>query len=137
MPQPVDRQPRDVAAVVQAGDHAARRPYGEWLRQQRIDLNDLHPEARPHGFNRQTLLERMQARRLPDDPFTRVEQDEVLLDLFPVLLRQDPAVALRLLAETVPENWCRPIALLSSRVTPACRRVMSGRVSRCQRAVFT
>ncbi|MCC6494088.1 MAG: glutamate synthase subunit alpha, partial [Pirellulales bacterium] len=42
-------------------DYAQRRPYGKWLREKRIDLNDLHPEERPHGFNRKTLLERMQA----------------------------------------------------------------------------
>ncbi|HMP06012.1 MAG TPA: glutamate synthase-related protein, partial [Lacipirellulaceae bacterium] len=42
-------------------DFAGRRPYGKWLAKQRIDLNDLHPEARPHGFKRNTLLERMQA----------------------------------------------------------------------------
>ncbi|MFE9750462.1 AAA family ATPase [Saccharothrix saharensis] len=59
-----------------------------------------------------------EARRLPDDPFTRVEQDEVLLNLFPVLLRQHPAVALRLLAETVPENWERAMALLEHAARP-------------------
>jgi glutamate synthase (NADPH/NADH) large chain len=42
-------------------DFAGRRPYAKWLKKQRIDLNDLHPEARPHGFKRNTLLERMQA----------------------------------------------------------------------------
>ncbi|MEM9353317.1 MAG: glutamate synthase-related protein [Planctomycetota bacterium] len=42
-------------------DFAARRPYGEWLKNQRIDLNDLHPEQEPHGFDGSTLLERMQA----------------------------------------------------------------------------
>nr|MBA3482083.1 glutamate synthase subunit alpha [Pirellulales bacterium] len=42
-------------------DYAQRRPYAKWLEKEQIDLNDLHPEARPHGFNRQTLLERMQA----------------------------------------------------------------------------
>src|SRR6185436_86295 len=42
-------------------DFARRRPYAKWLKKQRIDLNDLHPEARPHGFKRNTLLERMQA----------------------------------------------------------------------------
>jgi glutamate synthase (NADPH/NADH) large chain len=42
-------------------DFAGRRPYAKWLKKQRIDLNDLHPEARPHGFKRATLLERMQA----------------------------------------------------------------------------
>ena len=41
--------------------YASQRPYGEWLKKERIDLNDLHPEERPHGFNRKTLLERMQA----------------------------------------------------------------------------
>ncbi len=42
-------------------DFAKRRPYAKWLKKMRIDLNDLHPEARPHGFKRDTLLERMQA----------------------------------------------------------------------------
>ncbi|TQM78361.1 hypothetical protein FHX81_0627 [Saccharothrix saharensis] len=59
-----------------------------------------------------------EARRLPADPFSRVEQDEVLLNLFPVLLRQHPAVALRLLAETVPENWERAMALLEHAARP-------------------
>jgi len=40
---------------------ASRRPYGEWLRNQRIDLNDLNPNEEPHGFNPSTLLERLQA----------------------------------------------------------------------------
>ncbi|NIP85490.1 MAG: glutamate synthase subunit alpha [Planctomycetales bacterium] len=42
-------------------DFAARRPYGQWLRDQRIDLNDLHPDDEPHGYYPHTLLERMQA----------------------------------------------------------------------------
>ena len=42
-------------------DFAARRPYAKWLSKQRIDLNDLDLAARPHGFKRATLLERMQA----------------------------------------------------------------------------
>ena len=42
-------------------DFATRRPYGEWLRQQRIDLNDLQPNQEPHGFYPKTLLRRMQA----------------------------------------------------------------------------
>ncbi|TWT74426.1 Ferredoxin-dependent glutamate synthase 1 [Posidoniimonas polymericola] len=42
-------------------DLATRRPYGEWLRNQRIDLNDLHPENESHGFNVTTLLQRLQA----------------------------------------------------------------------------
>ena len=40
---------------------AKRMPYGDWLRQQRIRLADLHPEAEPHGFDSDTLLARMQA----------------------------------------------------------------------------
>ena len=42
-------------------EFAAGRPYGQWLKEQRIDLNDLHPEKEPHGFDRGTLLDRMQA----------------------------------------------------------------------------
>ncbi|NIN74859.1 MAG: glutamate synthase subunit alpha, partial [Xanthomonadales bacterium] len=42
-------------------DFAARRPYADWLRQQRIDLNDLHPDEEPHGYHPANLLERMQA----------------------------------------------------------------------------
>ena len=42
-------------------DFATRQPYGDWLSRQRIALNDLHPEAEAHGFNGDTLLERMQA----------------------------------------------------------------------------
>lgn len=42
-------------------DFAARRPYGEWLRNQRLDINDLDPNNEPHGFDSATLLERMQA----------------------------------------------------------------------------
>ncbi|MCO6042295.1 glutamate synthase-related protein [Aeoliella sp. ICT_H6.2] len=40
---------------------ASRRPYGEWLKRQRIDLNDLRPNEEPHGFSPNSLLERMQA----------------------------------------------------------------------------
>lgn len=40
---------------------ASRRPYGEWLKQQRIGLNDLNPQLEAHGFNSSTLMERMQA----------------------------------------------------------------------------
>ncbi len=40
---------------------AGRRPYADWLKIQRIDLNDLKPDEEPHGFNPNTLLERMQA----------------------------------------------------------------------------
>ena len=47
-------------------DFASRRPYAQWLREQRIELNELvrrqcqQPE-RAHGFDPDTLLERMQA----------------------------------------------------------------------------
>jgi len=38
-----------------------RRPYGDWLRNQRIQLSDLRPNKEPHGFDPDTLLPRMQA----------------------------------------------------------------------------
>ena len=40
---------------------AKAMPYGDWLKDQRIRLADLHPEEEPHGFDSETLLERMQA----------------------------------------------------------------------------
>ncbi|QDS96815.1 glutamate synthase-related protein [Adhaeretor mobilis] len=43
------------------GAIAEQRPYGKWLKDQRIDLNDLHPEEEPHGYDGDSLLERMQA----------------------------------------------------------------------------
>ncbi|MDE0419942.1 MAG: glutamate synthase large subunit [Gammaproteobacteria bacterium] len=39
---------------------ARRRPYGEWLARQRVELDDL-PAAAPAGFDKSTLLPRMQA----------------------------------------------------------------------------
>ncbi|MCC9603201.1 glutamate synthase large subunit [Stieleria sp. JC731] len=36
-------------------------PYGDWLRKERIRLADLHPEGEAHGFDSDTLLQRMQA----------------------------------------------------------------------------
>ena len=42
-------------------DFASRRPYGEWVGSQRIDLNDLQTDKEPHGFDPKTLIERMQA----------------------------------------------------------------------------
>jgi glutamate synthase (NADPH/NADH) large chain len=42
-------------------DIATRRPYAEWLQRQRIELKDLPINEQPHGFDPQTLLERMQA----------------------------------------------------------------------------
>ena len=38
-----------------------RRPYGQWLQNQRIELSDLHPNVEPHGFYPDTLLPRLQA----------------------------------------------------------------------------
>ncbi len=40
---------------------ASRRPYGEWLREQRIELADLRPRKEPHGFKPETLMSRMRA----------------------------------------------------------------------------
>lgn len=40
---------------------ANRNPYGEWLRENRIELADLHPGSESHGFDPDTLLARMQA----------------------------------------------------------------------------
>jgi hypothetical protein len=60
-----------------------------------------------------------EAQRLPDDPFTRVEQDETVTRLFPILLRlQPPTVALRLLHDSVLENWSRAMALLEHAAEP-------------------
>jgi len=42
-------------------DFARVKPYGTWLKQQRIRLADLHPEMEPHGFDSDSLLPRMQA----------------------------------------------------------------------------
>src|SRR5699024_9702162 len=41
--------------------YAAERPYGDWLAAQRIDLEELEPKRKPHGFHPDTLLERMRA----------------------------------------------------------------------------
>jgi glutamate synthase (NADPH/NADH) large chain len=40
---------------------ATRRPYAQWLREQRIELKDLPPAEDAHGFDPATLLPRMQA----------------------------------------------------------------------------
>jgi glutamate synthase (NADPH/NADH) large chain len=42
-------------------DFAGRRPYGDWLREQRISLDELHPHDEPHGFDPETLTARMRA----------------------------------------------------------------------------
>ncbi len=38
---------------------ASERPYGEWLDQERIELDELEPKREPHGFYPDSLLERM------------------------------------------------------------------------------
>ena len=40
---------------------SAKRPYAQWLREQRIELGELEPQNQPHGFYPDTLLSRMQA----------------------------------------------------------------------------
>jgi glutamate synthase (NADPH/NADH) large chain len=40
---------------------AGRRPYQQWLEEQRIDLEELSPNKEPHGFDPETLTPRMQA----------------------------------------------------------------------------
>ncbi len=40
---------------------AARRPYGEWLSRQRLDLAELPPAPNTSGFDKSTLMPRMQA----------------------------------------------------------------------------
>jgi glutamate synthase (NADPH/NADH) large chain len=42
-------------------EFAKKKPYGQWLKEQRIRLSDLHPESEPHGFDSESLLPRMQA----------------------------------------------------------------------------
>ena len=42
-------------------EFSKRKPYGQWLRNQRIHLDDLNPNSEPHGFDARTLLPRMQA----------------------------------------------------------------------------
>jgi len=42
-------------------EFSAKRPYAEWLKEQRIDFSDLHTEDEPHGFDPDTLVARMQA----------------------------------------------------------------------------
>ncbi len=42
-------------------EFASRRPYGQWLREQRIELSELDTTKEAHGFDPDTLLPRMQA----------------------------------------------------------------------------
>jgi hypothetical protein len=60
-----------------------------------------------------------EAQQLPDQPFTEVEKDETVTRLFPILLKlQPPTVTLRLLHESVLENWSRAMALLEHAAEP-------------------
>ncbi|HEY3699117.1 MAG TPA: glutamate synthase large subunit, partial [Spongiibacteraceae bacterium] len=38
---------------------AKARPYGDWIKQQKVEFSDLHTEQEPHGFEPSTLLKRM------------------------------------------------------------------------------
>lgn len=40
---------------------AKQRPYAKWLRENRVQLQDLRPGKERHGFDPETLLDRMQA----------------------------------------------------------------------------
>ncbi len=42
-------------------DFSRAKPYGDWLKAQRIRMADLYPESEPHGFDSETLLPRMQS----------------------------------------------------------------------------
>jgi glutamate synthase (NADPH/NADH) large chain len=42
-------------------EFANQRPYAEWLREQRIELEDLDSSSNSHGLDSETLLARMQA----------------------------------------------------------------------------
>ncbi len=42
-------------------EFAARRPYAQWLREQRIELSELNLNQEPHGFDPDSLLPRMKA----------------------------------------------------------------------------
>ena len=42
-------------------DFATRRPYGDWLREQRLELSELPVHGDAHGFEPDTLLARMQS----------------------------------------------------------------------------
>jgi len=40
---------------------AKARPYGDWIKDQKVDFADLHTDEEPHGFDPSTLLPRMRA----------------------------------------------------------------------------
>jgi glutamate synthase (NADPH/NADH) large chain len=43
------------------GEFASRRPYGDWLKKQRIELDDITAAGHSPGLDEETLLQRMQA----------------------------------------------------------------------------
>jgi hypothetical protein len=76
------------------------------------------------------------AQRLPDDPFTRVEKDETVTKLFPVLVKlHPPTVALRLLHDSVVENWSRAMALLDHAAEPLVTALGADIVDRLTEAI--
>lgn len=42
-------------------EFSTKRPYGEWLKNQRIRFKDLNTKTEPHGFEPDTLIDRMKA----------------------------------------------------------------------------
>ncbi|MGW0521313.1 hypothetical protein [Crossiella sp. NPDC003009] len=68
-----------------------------------VDPAELHAEA---------------LRLDPRDPLVRVERDEVLTRLFPVLLGTDPALALGHLYQALTDNWDHAMALLEHAAVP-------------------
>jgi glutamate synthase (NADPH/NADH) large chain len=42
-------------------EFAAAHPYAEWMAKQRINFSDLHTEQEPHGFEPETLVDRMKS----------------------------------------------------------------------------
>jgi len=42
-------------------EFSTARPYGTWLRENRIELKDLRPKKEPHGFEPETLMQRLRA----------------------------------------------------------------------------
>jgi glutamate synthase (NADPH/NADH) large chain len=42
-------------------EFSAKRPYGDWVKNQRISFADLNCDAEPHGFEPETLIDRMKA----------------------------------------------------------------------------
>ncbi|MCO1575681.1 ATP-binding protein [Crossiella sp. SN42] len=68
-----------------------------------VDPAELHAEA---------------LRLDPRDPLVRVERDEVLTRLFPVLLGTHPALALGYLYQALTDNWDHAMALLEHAAVP-------------------